>query len=94
MSKEINLYVRFQAEATFSIDEDVVKDYADKHGYDWGDKDEREEAIVCWVNDKASPYIYYSDYSRHKGHVALDKSIKCVSYEIPGESILAVKEEA
>jgi hypothetical protein len=93
MSKEINLYVRFQAEATFSIDKDVVKDYADKHGYDWDDEYEREEAISCWVNDKASPYVYYSDYSRHKGHVALDKSIKCVSYDIPGESILKVKEQ-
>jgi hypothetical protein len=90
MSKGINLYVRFQAEATFSIDEDVVKAYADKHGYDWDDDNEREEAIVCWVHDNVKPQVF----TGLGGSVALGDGVYPVAYNIPGESILKVKEEA
>jgi hypothetical protein len=93
MKETLKLYVRFAAEANFEVKLADVQAYAKKNGYDWEDKDEREEAIACWVNDNTSPHVYYTDYSRHKGHVALDKSIKGVSYEVPGESILGVKEQ-
>jgi hypothetical protein len=93
MEETLKLYVRFAAEANFEVKLADVQAYAKKNGYDWDDEDEREEAIACWVHYHAAPSVYYSGFLGQGGYVALDKNIKGVSYEVPGESILEVKEQ-
>lgn len=88
MGQELKLSVRFAAEATFSVSEDAVKAYADENGYDWMDSDEREEAIACWVHDNVEPQVLAMDDG-----VTLMGIPRPVEYEVPGESILEVKEE-
>jgi hypothetical protein len=88
MKETLKLYVRFAAEANFEVKLADVQAYAKKNGYDWDDKDEREEAIACWVHDNVKPQVFAS----LGGGVNLN-GIRPVEYDIPGESILEVKEQ-
>jgi hypothetical protein len=88
MSGKIKLLVRFVAEAEFSVDGPEIKAYADIEGYDWANEDERKEAIACWVYDNAMP----ESFTSMGGCVALNSDLRNVSYEVPEEAILEVKE--
>jgi hypothetical protein len=46
MEETLKLCVRFAAEANFEVKLADVQAYAEKNGYDWRDKDEREDAIA------------------------------------------------
>ena len=89
----MKLEITFTAIATVDIPGATIQQWADKHGYDWDDEDERQEAIEAWVADVAYPSAYYADYSGKRMFVQLDKDIQGVEYDIPEESIISVKVE-
>ena len=89
----MKLEITFTAIATVDIPGATIQQWADKHGYDWDDEDERQEAIEAWVADFADPRVYYSDYSGKNMFVTLHRDLQGVEYEIPEESIVSVKVE-